>query len=113
MKNLVVLIAFLVSVINYSQDYTLLHINSAWNTKNNYKDLNKIKGVKIVKALLEDQQPSIKKQIKSVPVIFLYKNNNLIGRWDGGISLQIKATYLEIQEVIDDSKIAMRRVSTE
>lgn len=113
MKKLTVLIVLFVSVINYSQDYTLLHINSNWNTKNDYKDLNKLKGIKIVKAFLEDQKPSIRNQITSVPVIFLYKDNHVIGRWDGGISLEIKISYLEIQEIINNSKVARRRASTE
>ena len=54
-----------------------------------FKDLSKIKGARIVKVLLEDQQPSIRNQIKSVPTIFIYKDNHVIGRWDGGISLKI------------------------
>lgn len=113
MKNLIVLIALLVSVINYSQDYTVLHINSSWNSKNDYKDLYKIKGAKIVKALLEDQNASIKNQIKSVPVMFIYKDNSLIGRYDGGISLKILTPYNEIQGLINDSKVNYRRQSTD
>lgn len=86
------------------QQYTLIHINSTWNSRNDYKDLNKLEGVKIVKANLEDQAPSIRQQIKAVPVIFIYKGNNLIGRWDADISLKIKAPVEELQEVIDNSK---------
>jgi copper chaperone CopZ len=92
------------------QQYTLLHINSTWNSRNDYKDLNKLEGVKIVKTNLEDQSPSIRKQIKAVPVIFIYKGNNLIGRWDADISLKIKAPVEELQEVIDSSKYT--RVAT-
>lgn len=113
MKQILVVVALFVFAISNSQEYTILHINSSWNSKNDFKDLNKIKGAKIVKALLEDQKPSIRSQIKSVPVIFIYKDNHVIGRWDGGISLQIKESYLEMQEVIDDSKVTRRRVSTE
>ena len=92
------------------QQYTLLHINSTWNSRNDYKDLNKLEGVKIVKANLEDQSPSIRQQIKSVPVIFIYKGNSLIGRWDADISLKIKAPIEELQEVINSSKYT--RVAT-
>ena len=74
------------------QQYTLLHINSTWNSRNDYKDLNKLEGVKIV------------------PVIFIYKGNSLIGRWDADISLKIKAPVEELQEVIDSSKYT--RVAT-
>ena len=110
MKNLIVLIALFVYAIASSQEYTVLHINSAWNSRNDYKQLNQIKGAKIVKALLEDQQPSIKRQIKAVPVIFIYKGSSLVGRWDADISLTIKAPVEEMQEAIDSSKYT--RVAT-
>lgn len=104
MKNLIVLIALFVYAIASSQEYTVLHINSAWNSRNDYKQLNEIKGARIIKALLEDQQPSIKRQIKAVPVIFIYKGSSLVGRWDADISLTIKAPVEEMQEAIDSSK---------
>ena len=101
MKQIFVLIALFVFVTVSSQEYTVLHINSGWNYKNDYKHLNKIKGAKVITALLEDQKPSIKQQIKSVPVIFLYKDRSLIGRWDGGILLKIDIPVEEIQSVIN------------
>ena len=110
MRKLIVLIALIVCANSYSQEYTVLHINSNWNYRNDYKDLNKIKGASIVKALLEDQQPSIRQQIKAVPVIFIYKDRSLIGRWDADISLSIKAPVEELQKVIDNSKYT--RVAT-
>ena len=111
MKRIFVLIALFVYAIGSSQEYTVLHINSSWNYKNDYKDLNKIKGAKIVTALLEEQKASIKRQIKSVPVIFIYRDRSLIGRWDGGISLKIDTPVEEIQAVIND-RSRYRRVTT-
>ena len=111
MKQIFVLVALFVYVSNYSQEYTLLHINSGWNYKNDYKHLDKIKGAKIVTALLEEQKASIKQQIKSVPVIFIYRDRSLIGRWDGGISLKIDTPVEEIQAVIND-RSRYRRVTT-
>ena len=111
MKRIFVLIALFVYAIGSSQEYTVLHINSSWNYKNDYKDLNKIKGAKIVTALLEEQKASIKQQIKSVPVIFIYRDRSLIGRWDGGISLKITAPVEEMQAVIND-RTRLRRVKT-
>lgn len=111
MKNLIALIALFVYAIVSSQEYTVLHINSSWNARNDYKQLNQIKGAKIIKAFLEDQQPSIRQQIKAVPVIFIYKGSNLIGRWDADISLTIKAPVEEMQEAIESSKY--RRISTD
>tara|TARA_Y100000114_G_scaffold53701_1_gene49017 strand:+ start:483 stop:818 length:336 start_codon:yes stop_codon:yes gene_type:complete len=110
MKQIFVLIALFVYAIASTQEYTVLHINSSWNYKNDYKHLNKIKGAKIVTALLEEQKASIKNQIKSVPVIFIYRDRNLVGRWDGGISLSIDVPVAELQEVINSSRF--RRVST-
>lgn len=113
MKKLIVLIVLLVTANSYCQDYTILHINSSWNYKNDYKDLSKIKGARIVKVLLEDQKPSIRNQIKSVPTIFIYKDNHVIGKYEGGISLKINKSYLELQELINDSKTSYRRKTTE
>ena len=110
MKKLIALIALFVFAVGSSQEYTVLHINSSWNWKNDYKQLNKIKGAKIVKALLEEQNPSIRSQIKAVPVIFIYKDRSVIGRWDADISLTIKASVEEMQEVINNSKYT--RVAT-
>ncbi len=110
MRKLIVLIALFVSANSFTQEYTVLHINSSWNYRNDYKQLNQIQGAKIVKALLEDQKPSIRQQIKAVPVIFIYKGNSLVGRWDADISLSIKAPVEELQEVIDNSKYT--RVAT-
>lgn len=113
MKKLLVLIALFVYAIASSQEYTVLHINSSWNTRNDYKHLNKIQGAKIVKAFLEDQKPSIRNQIKSVPVIFIYKDNSLIARYDADISLTIKNPISELQEVINSSKKLYRRQTTD
>jgi hypothetical protein len=110
MKKLIALIALFVFAVGSSQEYTVLHINSSWNWKNDYKELNKIKGAKIVKALLEDQKPSIRSQIKAVPVIFIYRDRSVVGRWDADISLTIKASVEEMQEVINNSKYT--RVAT-
>ena len=96
MKQILVVAALFVYAISTAQEYTVLHINSSWNYRNDYKQLNDIKGAKIVKALLEDQGPSIRQQIKAVPVIFIYKGNSLIGRWDADISLTILAPLISL-----------------
>ena len=113
MKKLLVLIALFVFAVASSQDYTVLHINSSWNIRNDYKDLYKLEGARIVKAFLEDQQPSIRQQIKSVPVILIYKDNNVIGRWDADLTLSIQIPVSEIQEFINNSKTIYRRQTTD
>jgi len=110
MKKLVVLIALFVFAISNSQEFTVLHINSSWNSRNDYKDLNEIRGAKVIKALLEEQSSAVKSQIKSVPVIFIYRDRSLIGRWDADISLTIKAPVEELQNVVNRNRY--RRVSS-
>tara|TARA_B100001093_G_scaffold487348_1_gene523541 strand:- start:16 stop:354 length:339 start_codon:yes stop_codon:yes gene_type:complete len=110
MKKLVVLIALFVFAISKSQEFTVLHINSSWNSRNDYKDLNEIRGAKVIKALLEEQSSVVKSQIKSVPVIFIYRDRSLIGRWDADISLTIKVPVEELQNVVNRSRY--RRVTS-
>ncbi len=110
MKKLVVLIALFVFAISNSQEFTVLHINSSWNSRNDYKDLNEIRGAKVITALLEEQSSVVKSQIKSVPVIFIYRDRSLIGRWDADISLTIKVPVEELQNVVNRNRY--RRVTS-
>ena len=51
---------------------------------------------------LEDQPPSFKQQIKSVPTILvLDKNKKTRGLWNGGIALKLKITKQDVQDHID------------
>jgi len=101
MKHLIyVLFVLLVCSLN-AQDLTLMHINAKWNQSNNY-NLRGIKNAKIQYALLEDQAPSIRKQIKSVPVIILLdENGKPRGQWKADLSFKITATREEIQNRIN------------
>lgn len=101
MKHLIyVLFVLLVCSLN-AQDLTLMHINAKWNQSNNF-NLRGIKNCKIQYALLEDQAPSIRKQIKSVPVIILLdENGKPRGQWKADISFKITATREEIQNRIN------------
>ena len=81
MKNLITIILMLSALVATAQDYTLMHINAKWNQSNNF-DLRGIKEAKIQYALLEDQAPSLRAQIKSVPIIILLdKNGKPRGQW--------------------------------
>ncbi len=48
MKNILILIAFILSFNLFSQEPTLLYMNSDWNHKNDYKFLRLIRGAKIL-----------------------------------------------------------------
>ncbi len=72
MKNILILIALLFSLNTFSQEPTLLYMNSSWNNKNDYKQLSSIKGVKIIKVDYDSQPKKFKDKIKSVPAIILF-----------------------------------------
>ena len=84
-----------------SAQYVVIHVNSSWNTRHNV-DLSGLKNAKVKYILLEDQIPSFKQQIKSVPTILvLDKNGRTKGQWKGGIALKLEITREDIQEHID------------
>ena len=99
-KIIIVLIALFAFVQVNAQDFTLLHINAKWNQSNNF-NLRGIKNCKIQMALLEDQAPSIRSQIKAVPVIILLdKYGKPRGQWKADLSFKITATKEEIKNRI-------------
>ena len=55
MKNILILITFLFSINSFSQEVTLLYVNSTWNKSNDYKYLNLLDNVKVLKADYDDQ----------------------------------------------------------
>ena len=103
-----IIIALLFSVFSYSQEYVLLEINSTWNLKNSAK-IDKVKGVKHVVALLEDQPPSFREKVKSVPLVILYRDNHAVAQWTAGISLKLRITEEDILEAMNQ---IVRRVAT-
>ena len=84
-----------------SAQYVVIHVNSSWNTRHNV-DLSGLKHAKVKYILLEDQTPSFKQQVKSVPTILvLDKNGRTKGQWKGGIALKLEITREDVQEHID------------
>ena len=103
MKNILTLAMLLLSSVLYSQKYVLVEINSEWNLKNSAK-IDKVKNVEHRITYLEDQTPSFKKKIKSVPLAILYKDNNAIARWDADISFKLIVTEDQIKKAIKDNE---------
>ena len=104
MKNILCAICVLVVGFVYSQDVTVLQINAEWNKKNNY-DLSDITGATVKFSYLKDQPKDIQNSILAVPVIVIMDKNGRIRRqFIADISLQIKATHLEIQNEINRIK---------
>ena len=101
MKKLLCAIFVLVAASVYSQDVTVLQINAEWNKKNNY-DLSNITGAVIKFSYLKDQPQDIQNSIMAVPVIVIMDQTGRVRmQYVADISLQIKATRLEIQNTID------------
>ena len=103
MKNILTLAMLLLSSVLYSQKYVLVEINSEWNLKNSAK-IDKVKNVEHRITYLEDQTPSFKKKIKSVPLAILYKDNDAIARWDADISFKLIVTKDQILKAIKDNE---------
>ena len=103
MKNILTLAMLLLSSVLYSQKYVLVEINSEWNLKNSAK-IDKVKNVENRVTYLEDQTPSFKEKIKSVPLAILYKNNDAIARWDADISFKLIVTEDQILKAIKDNE---------
>jgi hypothetical protein len=111
MKKLLCAIFVLIAVSVYSQDVTVLQINAEWNKKNNY-DLTGITGAIVKFSYLKDQPKDIQNSILAVPVIVIMdKSGRVRMQYVADISLQIKATRLEIQNTIDNIN-KPRRAST-
>ena len=112
MRKIFALIVFFAFVTSNAQDLTIIHINASWNQRNNYEFIDDLKGVKKQYGYLEDQAPSIKKSIKSVPTIILMKDGRPVYIWNADISLKIKIPVNKIQEVIDQHRFINRRAKT-
>ena len=103
MKNKLTLAMLLLTSVLYSQKYVLVEINSEWNLKNSAK-IDKVKNVEHRITYLEDQTPTFKKKIKSVPLAILYKDNDAIARWDADISFKLVVTEEQILKAIKNNE---------
>lgn len=112
MKNILILILLFLSTHTFSQKIEVLYMNSHWNTRNDYEHLNKLQGAKIIKVDYEDQSPSVKQAIRSVPAIIILKDGRPIATWQADISMKLKVRYETVQEIIDNAKAPARRAST-
>ena len=102
MKKILIILSLLFTIAGYSQ-YEVLHINSSWNSRHNL-DLAGIKYAKVKYLILEEQTPSFRQQIKSVPTILVLHNGKPKGQWSGGIALKLKITKEDIENHIEKLK---------
>lgn len=97
----ILILALLFSVFSYGQDITTVHFNYKWNERNSYKNLEKLRNTKVQYAYVEDQSDAIKRSIKSVPTIIIYKNNSPISRLEAGLTMEITVRLDSIQAIIN------------
>jgi hypothetical protein len=112
MKKILILILLFLSTHAFSQEITVLYLNTPWNVRNNYEDLDKIKGAKILKVDYDAQPPSVRQAVRSIPAIIVLKDGRPIATWQADISMKLKVRYETVQEIIDDAKVPSRRAST-
>ena len=100
----ILILALLFSVFSYGQDITTVHFNYKWNERNTYKGLDKLRNSKVQYAFVEDQSDNIKKSIKSVPTIVIYKNSKPVAKFEAGLTMEITIRLDSIQAVINRHK---------
>jgi|TARA_B100000073_G_scaffold311754_1_gene285067 hypothetical protein len=97
----ILILALLFSVFSYGQDITTVHFNYKWNERNSYKNLDKLRNTKVQYAYVEDQSDAVKRSIKSVPTIVIYKNNSPVSRLEAGLTMEITVRLDSIQAIIN------------
>ena len=98
----VLILALLLSTFSYGQDISIVHFNYEWNSGRAYKGLDRLRGVKVQYAYIEQQSDAIRKSIKSVPTIVIYsKEGKPVEVIEGGLKMKIEMTLEELQEVIN------------
>ena len=103
------LLALLFTTFSYSQDLSIVHFNYKWNTHNQYDNLERLKGVKVQYAYVEEQSDALQSSIKAAPTIILYKEGRPVAKFEANISMTIQETLKEIQEIIDKHKESKRK----
>ena len=112
MKKIITLILILFSTTALTQDYKILYINALWNKENSLSLPNKIEGITVDFAILEDQTKSLQEKIQAVPVVILYKENRVVKKWSADISFKLDINAKEISQAIREDKEKLHRRKT-
>ena len=98
------LIALLFSVTVYAQEFTVVQINAEWNERNKVELPYKVNDAKVIYGYLSEQPKSLQKQVKTVPIVLLYKDNKPVRQWAADISFKIPLSKDEFVEEIFEFK---------
>ena len=82
--------------------YTLVEFNTEWNQHNNIKK-DYLAGIKIERALVERQPKHWRDDVKSVPLLYLYKGREVVKVWVADISLKLNISESDIYNAISEN----------
>ena len=101
MKWIVSILALSLSSLALAQDVTVIQINAKWNKDNTLSELRELDNCEYVFGWLENQPHDIQKNIVSLPVVVVYRDNVPQQQYVGGINLRLSATFEEIQTLVN------------
>lgn len=101
MKWIVSILALSLSSLVLAQDVIVVQINAKWNKDNTLEELRDLENCEYVFGWLENQPYEIQRNVVSLPVVVVYKDNTPKQQYTGGISLRLSATFEEIQTLVN------------
>lgn len=104
MKNILIVLSLLCSTTLFSQEIKVVQINADWNSANTRLDLDQLENCTYQFGWLKHQSFKIKNELSSVPVVLIYKGDELIEKYDAGISLKLNIPLSDIQQTINAIK---------
>ena len=85
---------------------SVIHFNSEWNENNNF-DISVLKDCDIDSVVIcHNPELQEKHEIKSVPTVIIFDNNEEVKRFEANIMMELEATKKEIQKEIDKIYLA-------
>jgi hypothetical protein len=80
----------------------LIEFNASFNKSNSYEALGRISGAKLYRIDIE-AKPALKEKynIKSVPTIIYFNDDQERYRWAAGIDMKLHVHHTEIQDVVN------------
>ena len=85
---------------------SVIHFNSEWNENNNF-DISVLKDCDIDSVVIcHNPELQEKHEIKSVPTVIIFDNNEEVKRFEANIMMKLEATKKDIQKEIDKIYLA-------
>lgn len=103
MKQFTLILALFLTTNIFSQEFKLVQINAEWNQHNDI-GFSQVEGIQIQYALLHQQSAELRREIKSVPTLILYRDGRIAYSWEAGIDLKCKVTPHDIITIIERLK---------